>query len=92
MAFAGARIIIDGVVQGVGFRYWTFNTARKLNILGYVANLPDGSVEAVAEGERGLIEEFIKAVKIGPTYSDVTNLSVEWYNQPRNYKEFTIKL
>jgi acylphosphatase len=91
MAFAGARIIVKGVVQGVGFRYWTFKTAQSLDILGYVSNLPDGSVEAVAEGERGMIEEFIKAIKVGPTYSDVTDLSIEWYNKPRSYNGFTIE-
>ena len=91
MAFAGAKIIVRGVVQGVGFRYWCMREAKKLAVPGYAANLPDGSVEIEIEGDRGLVEEFIKAVKVGPTYSHVTDVDVDYYDKPRGYRDFNIK-
>ena len=91
MSFIGARISVDGAVQGVGFRYWCLRTAREIGVNGYVANLPDGSVEIEAEGERGLIEEFLKAVKVGPTYAHISDMKIEWYEKPRGYRDFGIR-
>jgi len=91
MGFIGARVNVRGVVQGVGFRYWTLKRARNYGLAGYVANLPNGSVEIKAEGERGMIEEFLKEVKAGPTYSDVTDIRVEWYEKPQGFEDFIIR-
>ncbi len=52
-----------GRVQGVGFRYTTVNVARGFDVTGYVQNMPDGSVQCVAEGERDEVRRFIDAVK-----------------------------
>ena len=91
MSFIGARLIVRGVVQGVGFRYWITKKAQILNLPGYAKNRPDGTVEIETEGERGLVEEFIKEVKVGPTYSSVTDINIEWYDQPKEYKDFSIR-
>jgi acylphosphatase len=91
MSFTGARIIVNGTVQGVGFRYWTIRKASELGVNGYVANLPDGSVAIEAEADRSIIEEFIKAVKIGPTYASVSDLKIEWLEKPQGYKDFNVK-
>lgn len=91
MSFAGARIIVNGVVQGVGFRYWTIRKANELGVNGRVANLPDGSVAIEAEADRSIIEEFIKEVKIGPTYASVSDLKIEWLEEPIGYKDFNVK-
>ncbi len=58
---------------------------------GYAANLYDGSVEVAAEGDRGMLEEFIKILKIGPTYAKVTDIRIQWYDKPKGYKGFTIE-
>jgi acylphosphatase len=56
------RVIFSGDVQGVGFRYTTHRIARGYDVAGYVHNLPDGTVEVVAEGEPGEIGRFLDAV------------------------------
>jgi len=82
---------VSGVVQGVGFRWWCMRTADEYNLPGYVANLPDGSVEIEVEGDKGLIEDFIKAVRVGPTYAHVTDLKLDWNEQPKGYEDFDIR-
>ena len=52
--------------------------AEALGLRGYVKNLYSGNVEIVAEGERSLIEELIKEVKVGPRSARVSNLHLEW--------------
>jgi acylphosphatase len=52
------RTIYRGRVQGVGFRMTTVHVAKGFSITGYVKNLPDGSVELVAEGLREEIQQF----------------------------------
>jgi acylphosphatase len=66
------HIWVRGVVQGVGFRYFTIRLARELGVTGWVRNTPDGGVEIVAEGEEWKLKEFAKSVKIGPSHSTVT--------------------
>ena len=91
MNFIGAQINVRGVVQGVGFRYWCIRKAKEFELSGYCANLPDGSVQIEVEGDRGIIEEFIKVVKVGPTYASVSDLRINWYEKPKDYKSFDIK-
>jgi acylphosphatase len=91
MSLVGARIMVYGVVQGVGFRYWTMRKAADLGVNGYVANMPDGSVAIEAEADRSIVEVFIKEVKVGPTYSSVTDLKIEWHDQPKGYKHFNVR-
>jgi len=52
-------IIFHGRVQGVGFRFSTYQIAQKFRVQGYVRNLPDGTVELVVEGERIEIQQFL---------------------------------
>lgn len=60
------RFVIAGRVQGVGFRYFAEEQARAENLAGYVTNLPDGRVEAVAEGEEESVQRFERALNRGP--------------------------
>jgi len=92
LSFIGAKVIIRGAVQGVGFRYWTQRKAREYGLRGEVGNLRDGTVKTVFEGERGLVEEFIKDLKVGPTYAHVSDLDIEWYDEPKGFNEFNIVL
>ena len=84
------RVRVEGIVQGVGFRYYTYRVAKRLGIKGYVRNMPDGSVEVVAEGEEDTMEKFLQEVARGPSSAVVTNVIVEDV-QPRGFKSFEIR-
>lgn len=73
-----AHILIFGFVQGVGFRRFVKSNARKLGLKGWVKNLIDGRVEAVAVGEKNKIEALIKAIEKGSFFSEVKSVQVEW--------------
>ena len=76
------------MVQGVGYRYFVRNTATGLGLSGYVRNVPHGSVEVVAEGDRGLVNELIHELRIGPRYATVTAVDVEWEEPRKDLKGF----
>ena len=71
------RYIISGRVQGVGFRYFTHAAAARENLHGWVRNLPDGRVEAAAEGEAEGMERFERALRHGPPGARVEQLEIE---------------
>ena len=56
------RVLYQGHVQGVGFRYTAYGLAHRFTVAGYVKNLPDGSVELAVEGESGEVDRFLEAV------------------------------
>lgn len=87
----GVHIIVQGMVQGVGFRYFVLRHAHQLGLNGYVRNLFNGDVEIEAEGERGLIEELIRDVKVGPRVGYVKDLKIEWKDFQNSYKEFEVR-
>ena len=60
------HLIIHGRVQGVFYRDWTVKTARRLGIVGWVRNLPDGTVEAHLEGTSDAVEDMVAAMQDGP--------------------------
>jgi len=75
-ALVRRRFIIRGMVQGVGFRYWTRATARRLALRGYVRNTADGGVEVVAEGEREAVDGFAALLAGDAAPGRVTNTEV----------------
>ena len=85
------HIVVIGHVQGVGFRYYTFKKAREIGIAGFVKNLPDGTVEIEAEGERSLLEELIEAVKVGPRTAVVNDLHINWEEPTGEYQNFSVE-
>ena len=85
-----ALIRVEGVVQGVGFRYYAYRKARELSLNGFVKNAFDGSVESEVEGPRGLINDYVQALKIGPIFSHVTNVEVEWLSFENKFNGFNI--
>ena len=60
------RLLVRGIVQGVGYRMFAARVARRLALHGYVRNLADGRVEAVATGPAEIIERFVADLRIGP--------------------------
>jgi acylphosphatase len=81
MADGGVRIarryLISGRVQGVGFRYFTQAAAFREGVHGWVRNLPDGRVEAAAEGEAEAIERFERDIRHGPPGARVERMEVD---------------
>jgi len=69
------RIRISGRVQGVGFRYYALRKAQEMSIAGWVRNLPDGDVEIHAEGAVEALSAFLSAVRQGPPFAMVTDVS-----------------
>jgi acylphosphatase len=86
-----AYLRIEGRVQGVYFRASTVAQARKLSVTGWVKNCPDGSVEALAEGERAQIEELIAWCRQGPPGARVTLVDVRYESSRGEFSGFFIK-
>lgn len=86
-----AEITISGVVQGVGFRYFTVQVAKTYGIKGFVKNLPNGNVYCEAEAEQGILKDFIKQLHIGPSMSRVTDVRVYEFKELENFKIFEVK-
>jgi len=86
-----AEIIVNGLVQGVGYRYFVFREAQKLGLKGYVINLYTGEVLIVAEGEKVLIEELINKLKVGPMHASVKSYHVDWQETKNEFDSFEIR-
>jgi acylphosphatase len=86
-----AKIIINGLVQGVGFRYFVIRHAQKLGLKGYTKNLFTGEVLTKVEGDEGLIHELIKELKVGPSHAQVNNCAVEWSDYKGEFKSFDVR-
>jgi acylphosphatase len=87
---ARVRILITGLVQGVFFRREITDLARKLGLTGWVRNLPDGRVEATAEGEKLKINELVRFCHLGPAGARVRNVEVEWSDFTGEFHSFKI--
>jgi acylphosphatase len=68
---ASLHLVVRGRVQGVGFRWFVRETARRVGLAGWVYNRPDGDVELAAEGDDESIELLRSAVRTGPSGADV---------------------
>jgi acylphosphatase len=73
-----AHVLVNGLVQGVGFRYFVMDRAVNFGLVGFARNLLSGDVEIEVEGDRSIIEEFIKEVRVGPRAARVSGLKIEW--------------
>ena len=86
-----AEILVGGLVQGVGFRYFVVRNAQKLGITGYTKNLFTGEVLTVAEGEKGLIENLFDLLKVGPSYADVRRANIIWQKNKNEFNNFEVR-
>jgi acylphosphatase len=67
---------IEGRVQGVYYRAWTYETAQSLSLDGTVRNMSDGSVEAVFSGPADTVADMLRRCEDGPAYARVTKVAV----------------
>lgn len=70
------HIVVTGLVQGVGFRYFTVTQARRLGVQGWVRNCRDGSVELEAQGSSDAVQALVEQLAIGPRWSEVSHVDV----------------
>ena len=88
MESVGAELEVQGVVQGVGYRYFCYRHAANLNLCGWVRNNPNGTVSTYVEGDRGSVEAFITELKIGPRSASVSDINIQWREFTGKYKSF----
>jgi acylphosphatase len=89
---AGSRfhLVIRGLVQGVSFRAYAREEARRLQLTGWVKNLPNGDVEAVAEGEARQLESFAAWCAHGPSEARVESVKQETVPATGEFTSFAI--
>ncbi len=85
------HVIISGRVQGVYFRDYTKQQAVRLNLTGWVRNLPDTTVEAVFQGREHDIDSMLSRLKQGSPGSKVAAVQVEQLDSAENFSDFTIR-
>ena len=85
------KFLISGDVQGVGYRFFAQRAAARHQVVGYVRNLPDGRVEAVAEGLADDVEAFKHDLATGPAYATVENIEEINLEPTRSYSLFRIE-
>ncbi len=84
--------VIHGTVQGVSFRYYTQQTARRLGLTGWVANQRDGAVKAVAEGDEVALQAFLGFLQEGSPAALVQRVDVTWTAGTGAFHTFSIRL
>jgi acylphosphatase len=82
---------VSGRVQGVGFRYFTRQAARRLGLVGSVRNDPEGTVTVQAEGPRARLDAFLAALRTGPEAAEVEEVDARWEPATGRFKTFSVE-
>lgn len=85
-----AHVVVEGRVQGVFFRHYTQQTARRLGLTGWVKNRRDGTVEAVFEGDKDKVEQMIQWCHHGPPEARVKMVHVSWESYVGEDDDFSV--
>lgn len=85
------KIIVRGVVQGVGYRHFVYRQATAMGLTGWTKNLPDGSVEVLAEGDSSLLEQLVNDLRVGPRSAEVTAVETIPVELTGQFESFEIK-
>ena len=86
-----ANIVVGGLVQGVGFRYFVLRNANDLELNGYVKNQMDGTVLTVCEGTKSKIELLFNKLRIGPMHSNVKDCKIGWSSFVGEFSNFEVR-
>lgn len=84
------HLYISGQVQGVGFRQFLKARALRLGLTGWVQNLSDGRVEAVAQGTKDRLEMLLQDANRGPFLAEVKDVEVHWEEGKEQFTDFSI--
>ncbi len=76
------QVVIQGRVQGVGYRDWMVVQARALGVAGWVRNRADGAVEALVYGNTDAVEELLRVCRRGPWLASVSRIEEDWADPP----------
>jgi len=91
MELLSVRATVHGRVHGVFFRAFVEEHAQRLDLKGYVRNLPSGDVEVVAEGERERVKELVEYLKMGPPTAIVARVVANWSEHTGKYSNFRVR-
>ena len=91
MGRVAAEIVVEGGVQGVGYRYFAQRRAEGLGLSGYAMNLRDGRVRVRVEGDREAIGAFVRDLEKGPPLARVEKVSVSWVPPTGKHRGFTVR-
>lgn len=80
----------SGQVQNVAYRVYVQDSATKLGLVGSVRNLPDGTVEIIAQGPLDVLKEFIEYLHEGSLMAKVESVGVDWTSVKVTYEEFSV--
>jgi acylphosphatase len=88
---ASLHATVKGRVHGVFFRAYVETFARECKLTGYVRNLPDGTLEVKAEGEKKDLENLVERLKVGPPAAEVAGVAVMWGKYAGEFTGFPVK-
>lgn len=88
---ARLHAVVEGHVQGVGFRYFVVDRAASLRLTGWVRNTLEGDVEVTAEGERIALEMLLDGLRRGPRSAFVLNIREEWLPATGEFNHFDVR-
>lgn len=71
------HVLVSGLVQGVGFRYFVWQAARRFGLSGWVRNLDSGEVELEAQGPSDKLKPFLAEIRKGPRFSQVNDVHLQ---------------
>jgi acylphosphatase len=83
--------VITGKVQGVAYRAYVQDAATELEVFGWVRNLPDGTVEVVAQGPQDLLKDFVEYLHEGSLMAKVDSVAIDWRTARQLLDDFSIK-
>ena len=86
-----ARLLIEGRVQGVGYRWFAMRAARELGVRGWVRNLRDGRVEAQVAAPAYVLEDLLGRLRRGPVHARVDRIEVEPLHEDPDFEGFTLR-
>ena len=88
MSVKNVQAILSGKVQGVGFRYYATHVAESYGVVGTVRNLPEGRVEAIAEGDERELSQFVAELQRGPRAAEVRDVQIAWGEPTGQFNHF----
>lgn len=88
---AAVHAVVNGRVQGVGYRYFVLREAHRLDLAGWTRNTDEGAVEVYAVGERDGLKSLIDALERGPAFARVEDVRADWNVPVEPADEFIIR-